>query len=106
MHTHVHHMCVFQLCSCSTYNIYSYIHFITYVCLRLVYFKVTPGGALAAVLFGSILRAILEYALPKDGLLAIPHGEFNFDYGAGEVGFIYLLFFGCLSSFKPGDDTL
>lgn len=45
----------------------------------------TPGGALAAVLFGSILRAILEYALPKDGLLAIPHGEFNFDYGAGQV---------------------
>ncbi|CAM9258817.1 unnamed protein product [Ectocarpus sp. 12 AP-2014] len=53
-----------------------------------IYFKksVTPGGALAAVLFGSILRAILEFALPKDGLLAIPHGEFNFDYGPGQVG--------------------
>ncbi|CAN0077118.1 unnamed protein product [Pylaiella littoralis] len=53
-----------------------------------IYFKkwVTPGGALAAVLFGSILRAILEFALPKDGLLAIPYGDYNFDYGPGEVG--------------------
>lgn len=49
--------------------------------------KVTPGGALAAVLFGSILRAILEFALPKDESLLIPHGEFNFDYGPGQVTF-------------------
>lgn len=47
--------------------------------------QVTPGGVLASVLCGSILRAILEYALPKDGLLAIPHGKYNFDYGAGQV---------------------
>lgn len=53
-----------------------------------IYFKktVTPGGALAAVLFGSILRAVLEFALPKDGSLVIPRGEFNFDYGPGQIG--------------------
>lgn len=47
--------------------------------------KVTPGGALASILCGSILRAILEFALPKDGLLAIPYGDYNFDYGTGQV---------------------
>ncbi|CBN75886.1 Solute:Sodium symporter family [Ectocarpus siliculosus] len=56
-----------------------------------IYFKksVTPGDAPAPVLFGSIFRAILEFALPKDGLLAIPHGEFNFHYGPGEMVWSY-----------------
>lgn len=53
--------------------------------------KVTPGGALAAVLFGSILRAVLEFALPKDDSLVIPRGEFNFDYGPGQVSFLGIL---------------
>ncbi|CAM9568961.1 unnamed protein product [Sphacelaria rigidula] len=47
---------------------------------------VTPGGALAAVLTGSILRAILEYSLPKDGFLVIPHGQYSFDYGSAQDG--------------------
>ncbi|CAM9500489.1 unnamed protein product, partial [Hapterophycus canaliculatus] len=53
-----------------------------------IYFKksVTPGGALAAVLAGSILRTVLEFALPKDGNLVMPRGEFNFDYGPGQAG--------------------
>ncbi|CAM9703548.1 unnamed protein product [Ascophyllum nodosum] len=51
-----------------------------------IYFKktVTPGGALAGVLFGSILRAILEFALPKDGFLVIPYGSYSYDYGPGQ----------------------
>ena len=47
--------------------------------------QVTPGGALAGVLFGSILRAILEFALPKDGFLVIPYGSYSYDYGPGQV---------------------
>ncbi|CAM9540104.1 unnamed protein product, partial [Choristocarpus tenellus] len=53
-----------------------------------IYWKnvVTPGGALAGILFGSILRTVLEYALPKDGFLIIPHGEYSYDYGSGQAG--------------------
>ncbi|CAN0281406.1 unnamed protein product, partial [Discosporangium mesarthrocarpum] len=47
---------------------------------------VTPGGALAGILFGSILRTVLEFALPKDGLLVIPYGDYSFNFGSGQVG--------------------
>lgn len=44
---------------------------------------------MAGVLFGSILRAILEYTLPKDGFLVIPYGSYSYDYGPGQVLYLH-----------------
>ncbi|KAG5175443.1 Solute:Sodium symporter family [Tribonema minus] len=56
--------------------------------LALVYTpnSVTPGGGVCGLLAGILTRVILEYALPKDGSLILPAGNYAYGYGPGQAG--------------------
>jgi hypothetical protein len=47
---------------------------------------VTPGGALAGVLGGVMMRVILEFSLPKDGSLVAPFGSYSIGYADAVPG--------------------